>query len=53
VDRFIQRLNIEHYQRLLQTVMDVSERQLITTLLEEERAKKPTDADKTQSIAVS
>ena len=42
MDRFIQRLNIEHFERLLQTVTDES----VSMLLEEERAKKPADADK-------
>jgi len=46
MDRFIQRLNIEHFERLLQTVTDESVRQRISMLLEEERAKKPADADK-------
>ncbi|HXX50119.1 MAG TPA: hypothetical protein VEI98_02380 [Xanthobacteraceae bacterium] len=46
MDRFIQRLNIEHYERLLRSVTDESERLRISMLLEEERAKKPTDTDK-------
>ena len=43
MDRFIQRLNIVHYERLLLSVTDESQRQRISMLLEEERAKKPTD----------
>jgi len=46
MDRFIQRQNIEHYERLLQTVTDEAERQRILKLLEEERAKQPTSQAK-------
>jgi hypothetical protein len=46
MDRFIQRLNIEHFERLLQTVTDESERQRISLLLAEERAKGPIDTGK-------
>jgi hypothetical protein len=51
MDRFIQRLNIEHFERLLQTVTDESVRQRVSMLLEEERAKQPTDTDKQVSLA--
>ena len=51
MDRFIQRLNIEHFERLLQTLTDESVRQRVSVLLEEERAKQPTDGDKRESLA--
>ena len=50
MDRFIQRLNIEHFERLLQTLTDESVRQRVSMLLEEERAKRPTDGDKRESL---
>jgi hypothetical protein len=53
MDRFVQRLNIEHFERLLQTVTDESVRQRVSMLLEEERAKQPTDADKLESVAAA
>ena len=53
MDRFIQRLNIEHFERLLQTVTDESVRQRISTLLEEERAKQPTDSDRLERVAAA
>lgn len=53
MDRFIQRLNIEHFERLLLTVTDESVRQRISMLLDEERAKKPADADKLRSSAAA
>jgi hypothetical protein len=53
MDRFIQRLNIEHFERLLQTLTDESVRQRVSMLLEEERAKQPTDGDKRESLAAS
>jgi hypothetical protein len=43
MERFIHRQNIEHYERLLQTVTDETERKRILKLLEEE--KKKTDLD--------
>ena len=46
MDRFIHRLNIEHFERLLQTVTDESVRQRVSILLKEERAKKPTETQK-------
>lgn len=39
MDRFIHRLNIEHYEKLLERTTDEAERQRILKLLEEERAK--------------
>ena len=39
MERFIHRLNIEHYEKLLQRTTDEAERQRILKLLEEERAK--------------
>jgi len=39
-DPFIRRQNIEHYQRLLETVSDPAERQLILRLLAEEHQKQ-------------
>ena len=53
MDRFIQRLNIVHYERLLLSVTDESQRQHISMLLEEERAKKPTDTDNSRHIGRS
>jgi hypothetical protein len=53
MDRFVQRLNIEHFERLLQTVTDESVRQRVSMLLEEERAKQPTDADKLERVATA
>lgn len=53
MDRFVQRLNIEHFERLLQTVADESVRQRVSRLLEEERAKQPTDADKREGLATA
>lgn len=41
MDKFIQRQNIEHYQRLLETVADAGERERIEKLLAEEVAKNP------------
>ncbi len=41
MDRFVQRLNIEHYTRLLETVTDEKERERIHKLLAEEIQKKP------------
>ncbi len=43
MERFIHRLNIEHYERLLQTVTDDAERKRILELLEEERGKTNLD----------
>jgi hypothetical protein len=43
MERFIHRQNIEHYQRLLQTVTDKAEPSRVLKLLEEE--KKKTDLD--------
>lgn len=53
MDRFVQRLNIEHFERLLQTVQDESVRQRVSMLLEEERAKQPAEADKRESLAAA
>ncbi len=39
MERFIHRQNIEHYERLLQTVTDEAERKRILKLLEEEKKK--------------
>jgi hypothetical protein len=41
MDKFIQRLNIEHFTRLLQTISDEKERERIRKLLAEEIEKKP------------
>ncbi|HEY1361563.1 MAG TPA: hypothetical protein VGF60_04915 [Xanthobacteraceae bacterium] len=40
MDRFIRRKNIEHFQRLLETVTDEAERDRILKLLAEEREKQ-------------
>jgi hypothetical protein len=53
MDRFIQRLNIEHFERLLQILTDESVRQRVSMLLEEERAKRPTNADKRESLTAT
>jgi hypothetical protein len=50
MDRFIQRANIEHYERLLKTTTDDVERLRIVRLLEEERAKKPIGTDFKKSL---
>ena len=42
MDRFVARLNIEHYQKQLAKEQDESRRQLLTRLLAEERAKLAT-----------
>ncbi len=39
MDRFIQRANIERYERLLEITTDETKRQRIIKLLEEERTK--------------
>ncbi len=39
LERFIHRQNIEHYQRLLETVTDEVERKRILKLLEDEKKK--------------
>ena len=44
MERFIHRQNIEHYERLLQTVTDEAERMRILELLEEERRKTDLDS---------
>jgi len=44
VDRFIHRLNIEHYEKLLKTVTDEAERTRILKLLEDERKKTNLDS---------
>jgi hypothetical protein len=41
MDKFVQRLNVEHYTRLLETVTDEKERERIRKLLAEEIQKKP------------
>jgi hypothetical protein len=43
MERFIHRQNIEHYEKLLQTVTDEAERKRILKLLAEEKQK--TDLD--------
>lgn len=43
MERFIHRQNIEHYERLLQTVTDETERKRILKLLEEEKQKTNLD----------
>jgi hypothetical protein len=43
MERFIHRLNVEHYEKLLQTITDESERQRILKLLEEEKKKTHLD----------
>jgi hypothetical protein len=40
MERFIRRQNVEHYQQLLETVKDPSERERILKLLAEERQKQ-------------
>ncbi len=45
MDKFVQRLNIEHYTRLLQTVTDEKERERIRKLLAEEIQKKPNGSE--------
>ncbi len=44
MERFIHRQNIEHYERLLQTVTDETERKRVLKLLEEEKQKTNLDA---------
>ncbi len=39
MERFIHRQNIEHYQRLLETVTDEVERKRILKLLDDEKKK--------------
>lgn len=48
MERFINRLNIEHYEKLLQTTTDEAERQRILTLLDEERKKMPDNPQATK-----
>jgi hypothetical protein len=48
MDRFVQRLNIEHFE-----LADESLRQRVSMLLEEERAKQPADADKREGLAAA
>ena len=43
MERFIHRQNIEHYEKLLQTVTDEAERKRILKLLEEETKKTHLD----------
>ncbi len=43
MERLIHRQNIEHYERLLQTVTDETERKRILKLLEEEKQKANLD----------
>jgi hypothetical protein len=43
---FIHRLNIEHYEKLLERTTDAAERQRILGLLEEERKKTADDPPK-------
>ncbi len=43
MERFIHGQNIEHYQRLLETVTDVAERKRILKLLEDEKKKTHLD----------
>lgn len=46
MDKFIQRLNIEHYQRLLKTITDAGERERIQKLLAEEMDKNANNGEK-------
>lgn len=48
MERFIHRLNIEHYEKLLQRTTDEAERQHILKLLDEERKKMPDEPPKRQ-----
>lgn len=41
MEQFIRRQNIEHYRRLLETVVDEVERQKIQKLLAEQHKKQP------------
>jgi len=43
MDKFIHRLNIERYQRLLENVTDGDQRERIEKLLAEEMRKQPDD----------
>jgi hypothetical protein len=43
-NRFVRNQNVEHYQRLLETVTDLAQREQILKLLAEERQKQE-DAD--------
>ena len=45
MDRFIRRKNIEHFQRLLETVTEEAERDRILKLLAEEREKQLESGD--------
>ena len=44
-DRFIRRHNVEHFQRLLETVTDETERRTILKLLAEEKKKQEDAGD--------
>jgi hypothetical protein len=46
MEPFIRRHNVEHYRRLLETITDEKQRQLIVKLLEEERQKQKDAGDK-------
>jgi len=48
MDRFIRRRNIKHYQHLLETITDESQRQIILKLLEEEQQKQKDAGDKVE-----
>lgn len=46
IDRFVRSQNVEHYQRLLETVAVGAERQKILNLLAEEQQKQAQAGDK-------
>jgi hypothetical protein len=45
MDQFVRSQNVERYRRLLERVTDESDRQLIITLLAEERQKQKSAGD--------
>lgn len=45
MDKFVQRLNLEHYSRLLETVTDEKEREQIRKSLAEEIQKRPNGSE--------
>jgi hypothetical protein len=54
MERFIHRLNIVHYEKLLQIVIDEAERKRILNLLEEERTKSNLDSppEKKETVGI-
>jgi hypothetical protein len=50
IDRFVRSQNVEHYQRLLETIADEAERQKILRLLAEEQQKQEQSGDKSRSM---